>query len=303
MPTETSIGLDLGGTQVKAAAFDTSTGGILERITLPTHDGKIEDGIASFQLQTKRAHNTLEELLGAPDAAVGLSSPGLVDASGAFVRTMPGRLHGLENFLWSGFLERPAVPVLNDAHAALLGEIWNGSARGINDVILITIGTGVGGAIVSGGRLLHGHLGRAGHLGHLTVDYQGPPDICNCPGSIEDAIGKHSIRERSGGRFLSTHDLLDALETGDHEAGNIWNTSVRALGAAVASLINILDPEVVLIGGGIAEADHLLLEPLRQSLDEFEWRPDGHRVTIRKAVLGEWAGTHGAAWNAIQKEK
>ena len=159
------------------------------------------------------------------------------------------------------------------------------------------------GAIVSGGRLLRGHLGRAGHFGHLTVDHKGKLDICNCPGSIEDAIGNYTIRERSGGRFGSTRDLLAALETGDPHAGEVWSASIRALGAAVASLVNVLDPEVVLIGGGIAEADHLLLEPLQQALDEFEWRPDNHRVTIRKAELGEWAGTWGAAWNAVKSDE
>ncbi|MBW2465291.1 MAG: ROK family protein [Deltaproteobacteria bacterium] len=296
-----AIGIDLGGTRIKGASFDLESGEMLAMDTRLTDDGRTVGETPAWAVGVRDLVEALEKLLPNPGAAVGIAAPGLADPEGAFIRFMPGRLHGLQNFSWSEFLEREDVPVLNDAHAALMGEIWQGAAKGKKDVILLTIGTGVGGAIVSGGRLLHGHLGRAGHLGHLTIDYKGKPDICNCPGSIENAIGNYTIRERSEGRFSSTRDVLDAIETGDAEAGRVWSESIRALGAAIASLVNVLDPEVVLIGGGISEADHLLFDPLQEALDEFEWRPDNQKVTIRKAELGEWAGTYGAAWNAIQE--
>ena len=122
---------------------------------------------------------------------------------------LPGRLEGLEGLDWTTFLKAPiTIPVLNDAQAALLGEIWRGAALASKNVILLTLGTGVGGAAVVDGELLRGNIGRAGHLGHMSLDPDGPPDITGTPGSLEDAIGNHNIILRSGGRFHSTEVIL-----------------------------------------------------------------------------------------------
>jgi glucokinase len=224
----------------------------------------------------------------------------LAARDGTHIAFMPGRLHGLENLRWQEALHQPQpVPVLNDAHAALLGEIWQGAARGRRDVVLLTLGTGVGGAIVSDGRLLRGHLGRAGHLGHLTVDHHGPPTITGTPGGIEIAIGNATVTDRTHGRFTMTRDLAAAAQTGDAIAQAVWDESVHALAAHIAGLICALDPELIVIGGGIAELDEFLFAPLRAHLDVMEWRPQGQRVEIRKAALGNWAGAYGAAFQAL----
>ena len=216
---------------------------------------------------------------------------------------MPGRMEGLAGFDWPAFLQRE-VRVLNDAHAALLGEIWQGAAKGLRDVVLLTLGTGVGGAVVSDGRLLRGHIGRAGHLGHVSLDPHGAPDIANTPGSLEDAIGNVTIAKRSGGRFKTTRELIDAVSRGDAFAEKVWSESLRALAAGIASLINCFDPECILLGGGIAAGSRdLLLKPLEHWLEEFEWRPGGHRVRLGITALGEWAGAHGAAWNVANPER
>ena len=213
---------------------------------------------------------------------------------------MPGRLHGLENLDWARELGFPRpVPVLNDAHAALLGEVWQGAARDRRDVVLLTLGTGVGGAILSDGRLMLGHLGRAGHLGHLTVDHHGPPTITGTPGGIEIAIGNATLAARSGGRFSMTRDLAAAAQAGDAFAQQVWDESVHALAAHLAGLICALDPELIVIAGGLSELDDFLFVPLAAFLDEMEWRPNGHRVPIVKAALGSWAGTYGAAFHAL----
>ena len=200
------------------------------------------------------------------------------------------------------FLQRE-VRVLNDAHAALLGEVWQGAGKGLRDVVLLTIGTGVGGAVVSDGRLLRGHMGRAGHLGHISLDPHGDLDIANTPGSLEDAIGNASLARRSEGRFKMTRELIEALLHGDAFAAKIWDESIRALAAGIASLINCFDPECVILGGGIVAGsrDHLL-EPLERWLEKFEWRPGGRRVRLELAALGEWAGAHGAAWNMVHPD-
>jgi glucokinase len=190
--------------------------------------------------------------------------------------------------------------VLNDAHAALLGEAWVGAARGREHVVLLTLGTGVGGAIMTDGRLLRGTIGRAGHLGHACLDIDGPPSITGMPGAIEVMVGDCTLGGRSGGRFKSTKDLVAAHLVGDAGATRIWLRSVRALGCAIASYVNILDPEIVVLAGGITLAGEALLKPLRMVLDEVEWRPGGHAVPVVFAELGEWAGALGAARAALE---
>jgi len=206
----------------------------------------------------------------------------------------------MEGLVWSDYLGCESdVPVLNDAQAALAGEVWMGAAKGSTNVILLTLGTGVGGAAMVDGHLLKGHTGKAGHLGHISLDPDGLPDICGTPGSLEMAIGNCTIVERSDGRFATTHDLVKAVEEGDAGAARIWNQSVRALACAIGSFGNILDPEVAVIGGGIARASALLFEPLEQELRPVEWQTCGHRIRLAPAELGELAGAYGAAWNAL----
>jgi glucokinase len=150
------------------------------------------------------------------------------------------------------------------------------------------------------GRILHGHLGRAGHLGHVSLDANGLKDTVNTPGSLEDAIGDHTLARRSNGRFHSTAELVAAVRAGDENARKVWNDSVRALGVALSGFINLFDPELILIGGGIAEAGQDLFGPLNTVLDQFEWRPTGARVRVFKAALGPRAGAAGAAFAAKQ---
>jgi len=294
---EHAIGIDLGGTRIKTICLRTADGEIVAQDQSETRDGESPSGgtpaFAESAATTIREYQTR---FGISQPPIGVSAPGLASRDARCIAYMPGRLAGLENFDWGEFLGRPGqIPVINDAHAALLGEISRGAAQGYDDVILITLGTGVGGAIVSGGRLLRGAIGRAGHLGHLTTDFRGPADICGTPGSLEDAIGFCTLERRSGGRFHSTTELVEAAESGDAAAQEIWETSIRALAASIASLVNTLDPAAVIIGGGIAEAGAALFGPLDSILEEYEWRPAGHRVRVLPAKLGEWAGAVGAA--------
>jgi glucokinase len=293
------IGIDVGGTLIKAGLFDLGEGVLLERADAPTRDGEQEAGEPAFVAEIRRLVAGFDERAGRPADHIGISAPGLANREGSAIVCMPGRLHGLEGLNWAAVLGRK-VAVLNDAHAALLGEIWQGAAAGKRDVVLLTLGTGVGGAIVSDGKLLKGHTGKGGHLGHVTLDFMGPRDNCGMPGSLEDMIGNHNVSERTGGRFSSTRKLVAAVEAGDAGAREAWNRSVRALGVAVASCVNVVDPELVLIGGGISAAWEHIHPALQAHLEEFEWRPTGGQVEIRRAGLGEWAGTYGAVYNALQ---
>ncbi len=287
------IGIDLGGTNIKGAAFDLDLGEEIARATVPTRDGEFDDGVPAWAAGVREVLLQLEAKAGSESSVVGLSAPGLADRNHEAIRFMPGRLEGLEDFAWGTYLQRPTT-VLNDAHAALIGEIWKGAAKDVADVFLLTLGTGVGGAIVSGGQLITGHLGRAGHLGHISLDPNGQGDICGTPGSLEDRIGDCTIRHRTKGRFKSTEELVEAARSHDNDARIWWDATVTDLAAGIAGLINVLDPELILLGGGIAKAGAVLFEPLEEKLASFEWRPNDHRVKIRGVELGEWAGCYGA---------
>jgi len=291
------LGIDLGGSSIKAVAV-TPAGELLSRHNIEFDPAQNMEWAEKIRALVRH----LQHECGDPADGIGLSAPGLAAADGRSIVCMPERLQGLEGLDWTKFLSAArTVPVLNDAHAALLGEVWVGAARGLQNVIMLTLGTGVGGAAMVDGRLLRGHIGRGGHLGHSSLDPDGPPDCAGTPGSLEVAIGNCTIQERSRGRFQSTHDLIAAYLKGDAEAAAIWLKSVKALAAAVCSFINILDPEAVIIGGGIARAGTALFGPLQEFLEPIEWRPIGQRTRIISAQLGEFAGAIGAASSGLKE--
>ncbi|MCP5524709.1 MAG: ROK family protein [Verrucomicrobiales bacterium] len=291
-----AVGIDVGGSSVKAVAV-TPEGDVQSQSNRPFEPTEP----LAFARTVRDVLREVFALHGEALEAVGVSAPGLAAKDERSIAFMPGRLGGIEGLDWTDYLGAPfRVPVLNDAHAALLGEVWQGAAQGVANVFMLTLGTGVGGAAMVDGRLLKGAIGRAGHLGHICLDPDGPKDICNLPGSLEHAIGNYSLTERAQGRFATTHDLARAVAGGDSFAGEVWDRSVRRLALGVASLINVLDPERVIIGGGIAEAGATLLEPLRRHLAEYEWRPGGRSVVLVQPALGEYAGAMGSAWNALQ---
>jgi glucokinase len=289
-----AIGLDIGGTSLKSVCI-ADDGTIRRRSVVPLQIDQTD------WPQTVRQHLIQLEQQICPASAVGLAAPGIAWPDGRGIWWMQGRLAELETINWTEFLGRNvAVPVLNDAQAALLGEAWIGAAAGQRNVVLLTLGTGVGGAAIVDGHLLRGAVGRAGHIGHISLDPNGTLDITNCPGSLEDAVGNCTVAKRAGGRFASVLDLAAAAASGDAEAAKSWNASLRALAAGIASIVNVLDPQTVIIGGGIAAAKNSLFLPLSLELDRFEWRPHGHRVKIVPAALGEYAGAIGAAKNAMR---
>lgn len=294
-----AIGIDLGGTNIKAALVDTGTAQVLGTLSKPTRDGEFEGAVPRFAVTVREIVEEFETQAGAK-LRVGLSAPGLANPNGRCIDWMPGRMHGLEKFDWSASLGRECR-VLNDAHAALLGEVWAGAARDHQDVFMLTLGTGVGGAVYAGGRLLRGAIGRAGHLGHITLDVNEPCDVFGQPGSLESMLGNQTIAVRGGGRYANTHALIDAYGAGDAHATKVWLESVRQLAAGIASLINVLDPAVVIIGGGIATGGgERLFQPLAGFLDQYEWRPGGQRAQIVPAMLGDSAGCLGSVFNLLQ---
>jgi glucokinase len=287
-----AIGIDIGVTNAKAVGV-TPAGQVLFRESFETH-AESPDWPAGVKVHL----NELENAHGRA-GHVGVAAPGVAKSDGSCIRWMRGRLAEVQDLNWGEFLGR-RVPVLNDAQAALLGEVWQGAARGASNAILFTLGTGVGGAAIVDGRLLRGHLGRAGHLGHVCLDMGGERDIVGTPGSLEMMIGNYTIGQRSGGTFKTTHELVDACRRNDPAARQIWERSIEALACAIVSMVNVLDPEVVIVGGGVAVAGDVLFGRLVARACDMEWSLEGEHVRIVPASLGEYAGAIGAAWNAIE---
>ena len=290
-----TIGIDLGGSCVKAVVV-TPDGKTLTNHNLPF------DAEADMEWA-----NRLRELVqsieedqdGKPDN-MGFSAPGLAAPDGGCITHMPVRLEGLVGLNWQKFFDfSKAIPVLNDGHAALLGEAWLGAAKGFQTVILLTLGTGVGGAALVEGKLLRGRTGKAGHFAHTSLGPDGPQDDCGCPSSLELAIGNCSILERSNGRFTHTGEMMEAIENGDDEAEKIWLKSVKGLATAICSFSNILDPEAVILGGGIAKAGDRLFVPLREYLDPQLRKTDDYENKLLPAPLRAQAGANGAAANTL----
>jgi glucokinase len=288
-----AIGLDIGVTNVKAAGVSPA-GEVLFRQTFETHAESRD-----WPARVKARLSELEQGRGSAEW-LGVAAPGVARADGTAIRWMRGRLAEVQGLNWGNHLARRRVPVVNDAQAALLGEVWQGAGRGASNAILLTLGTGVGGAAMVDGHLLRGHLGRAGHLGHICLDINAEKDICNTPGSLEKMIGNYTIAARSYGAFTSTLQIVEACRQGHSGAWRVWTASLDALACGIVSLVNVLDPQLVIIGGGIAVAGDTLFEPLRTRVKEMEWSLEGEHVQIVPAMLGEFAGAIGAARNAMQ---
>ncbi|PIX58001.1 MAG: ROK family protein [Verrucomicrobia bacterium CG_4_10_14_3_um_filter_43_23] len=297
-----AIGVDLGGTNIKMLAIDEQ-GAILCEKSRPTQDYNDPQRLL-WRDNIAEMISEIEQEQGYSAKWIGLAAPGMASRDHSCILSFSGRLEGIAKLNWTDFLKRDTeVTVLNDAHAALYGEHWLGTAAGIDNVVFLTLGTGVGGAFLIDGKLIGGATGRAGHLGHTCLNPDMPKDICNSPGSIELMIGECTVKERTEGRFNETKHLVAAYLAGDKFATEIWLKSVHALACALSTFINILDPEIILLGGGISKAGDALFKPLAKFMDDVEWRPEGIQVSIQSAQLENTAGSIGAARFAMLHSK
>jgi glucokinase len=282
------IGIDIGGTNVKGVLIRNEE--IIDQKTYETRDGTDhwQESIADLFAELK---GKSEDEIG----TVGLSAPGIAAGNNRSIAYMPGRLQGLENFDWSDYLNEE-VYVLNDAHAALWAEARWGAGKGIRNIVMITLGTGVGGGLLLDGKLHEGFLKRAGHLGHVGIEASDNfPSTSGITGSLEEAIGEVSLPRRSLHRFTKTSELVKAYKRGEIWANYVWLTSVRKLALSIVSFCNAFSPELVVIAGGITKAGEDLQIPLREFLDLYEWRPGGQATPITIARYQDYAGAIGAA--------
>ena len=296
---EYSIGVDLGGTNLRAAAI-TQSGEVIAKIAGRaelTHgrDAVVDDMVASI---TKLRNDCgLGELRG-----VGIGVPGFILMEKGII-VGSNNLPEFEGFPVRDVIEqklKTSVILENDANAAALGEKWIGAGRDVDDLVLLTLGTGIGGGIISGGKVLHGYLGMAGELGHMTVVPNGNPCGCGNRGCLEKHASATAISGMARmvhlGSDPSAEDVFKMAEAGNERAKMIFDSMGSALGIAIATLVNIFNfPLFLLSGGPLPAWDHfaptMMAEVERRS---FTFR---HAKTrIDKAILGSDAGLFGAAF-------
>lgn len=297
--TPYSIGVDLGGTNLRAAAVSRD-GKILDKVSGRTQFSEGREAIVSDMVEGIEA---LREKFGREHlAGIGIGVPGFISMEEGIIRNC-NNIASLENFpIRDEIGQRLGATVIleNDANAAALGEKWIGAGRHVDDLIMLTLGTGIGGGIISGGRVLRGRQGMAGELGHITVVPYGNPCGCGNQGCVEKHASATSVTAQArmlglGDENITAREVYELAKAGNPKAQAIFNGMGEALGILLAMLINVFDFPLYLLAGGMiagwdAFAPTMIAEAKRRS---FNFRTT--MIAVEKAQLGNEAGLYGAA--------
>ncbi len=296
--TEYSIGLDLGGTNLRAAAIDRE-GRLLHLVTGHT---QYSEGREAIMADMVDAIASLRDQQGAVGlGGIGVVVPGFISLKEGVIRNC-NNIPSLENFpIREQLSQRLNAPVIleNDANAAAVGEHWIGAGRGVNDLVLLTLGTGIGGGVICDGKLVRGFMGMAGELGHITVVPNGNPCGCGNRGCLEkhaSATAISALARLLGYGDVTAKQVYERAVAGDERAREIFASMGEALGIALANLVNAFNAPLYLLSGGVIGAweffaPAMLTEARRRS---FSFRTTDTRV--EKAKLGGEAGLFGAAY-------
>ncbi len=291
------LGLDLGGTNIKVAVVEERAGdrgdGLTTIAVRESHPTEAQRGPEAVVERLAEVGRTALARHG-PVTAVGVGIAGIYDEEGRAVLlpNLPGEWRGVPvQAPLAKALGRP-VALVNDARAFSLAESLLGAARGLGTVVCLVLGTGVGGGVVVGGRLLLG-TGIAGEIGHQTVQFGGPPCGCGNAGCAE-ALTRADVFARLGGR-ATAQEVYEAARDGDAKARAAVEHVVRWLGVALANAYVLLAPDAFVVGGGIAAAGDLLLGPLEEEVRRHVFLAPPERVRVLPGALGPYAGAAGAA--------
>ena len=285
--------MDLGGTTIRAAVVDDSDT-IVTRVQRPTPLASQVDLLAALE-------GAIGELLGPEIAAIGVAVPSRIDrVRGRAVSSTNVPLEHLDlRAVLTRRFDRP-VEIENDATAAAIGEWQLGAGRGVRNMVMLTLGTGVGGGLILDGRPFRGATGAAAEIGHITVELDGPRCQGTCEGrghleGLASGTAADTLARELFGPTADAHTLVAAAEAGDTAAVAALAKIGRYLGAGIASLVNLLEPELIVVGGGFSAAGGLLLDPARLVLARDGLTPGRDTVRIVLAELGPDAGLVGAA--------
>ena len=305
--TKYLVGVDLGGTNIVVGALAEDGSDVIALRSEPTRADQGADQVVDRII--RMIDTVIAETIAQTGArrddmiGVGVGAPGPLDRDRGIVITTPNL--GWTNFpLRDVIAERTRLPVRidNDANCATLGEWWLGAAKGANNVIGMTIGTGIGGGIILGGRLYHGSSDMAGEIGHATIDITGRRCKCGNYGCLEAYASGPSIADRAR-EALSGDDALmvrmvggdpakitaatvyEAAKKGDDVALDVVRETSRFLGAGVANLLNIFNPDIVVICGGVTQAGETLFAPLRREVRKRAFKPAVEACQIVPGIL------------------
>ncbi len=287
------IGLDIGGNQIKAVTF-TREEGVLGKLTRPTGRGKPADLVERIvRIVTEMTKGRKPERIGLGICALCDRVQGRIIASGAFPK--------LRNFKIGETLGQALdvpVSVMNDAMMATYGEWKMGAGKEKEDFVLFCIGAGVSGGAVSGGKLLVGHTRNFGGFGHISVDPDGPPCICGNRGCL-CILGSSAGLARHYRDIThvdkSPEEVSALVSEGDEAANQALVQTCRCLALGIGAAINVMDPELVLIGGGMASLGDMLLDPLKKEVMGCVFPEKIAEINIECGHLGNYAGAIGAA--------
>ena len=312
-------GLDMGGTNIRCAAVSVAGEVLLMEHgpSLASRDAAaVADNIAA---QTLHLLDSARRRGLGPPRAIGVAVPGPLDVHTGTVMQAP------HVAAWRGYPLRRKLETLigrkivldNDANAWALGEYWRGAAQGRRDVVLLTLGTGVGGGLIVAGRLVHGRSGMAGELGHVTVAEDGPPCDCGSHGCLESYASASGLRGlieqrlhlRAGAALppeivdnegnFSVRGLTAQARKGDRLALDAFATAGHYLGIAIASFLNTFNPELVVIGGGVAGALPYMRKTMTVQVRARAFTAIAAQAKIVRAALGPLGGVVGAAYAAL----
>lgn len=297
------VGVDIGATAIKAALVSRA-GAPIESFHEPSP--RTSSALRGFvQSVLKRAPAQL--------CGIGVGCRGVIDTATSRVNSLPGELNFLEGHCLADVIDAGSLPVLadNDARTALVAEVLWGAARGRRNVVMLTLGTGVGGAVLVDGTILRGASGAAGHLGHMSLDPHGGLCICGSYGCVETRFSSRAIESdylahlhraapatlSSGqaGQPPSTQAIFRAAAGGDESARCVVDRALHSLTATLVSVLHIFDPELLIIGGNIAEAGPQLLSPIQGEIARRTRILLGREVPIVFQSLIGYGGVTGAA--------
>lgn len=306
------IGVDVGGTNVKVALVD-KTGSIVYSDTVPTraemgYEYTISNIIKAIQDLMKESKVSKESIEG-----IGFGFPGQIDCDNGIVRLAPN-IPGWVNIPIAEIVSKEfgiPVKVDNDVRCAALAELNYGAGKGAKNMICITVGTGIGSGIILNGKLVRGASNAAGELGHIKLQMEGGP-ICGCgdTGCLEAfasgpaivALAEEYIKGGKSTKYrelanpdITPYIVAEAAKQGDVVAKKIFEIVGGYIGIGLASVVNLLNPEKVVIGGGVADAGDLLFNPIKKTLSERTMPIQGAAVEIVHAELGNTAGVIGAS--------
>jgi glucokinase len=308
------LGVDIGGTTVKQGVIDAASGKIVLESSFPTPQTGSRDVAKAIAERVREIESSYPEIV-----RMGVGVPGAMNRDRSLVRYPPNLLgwkeEPLKAYIEELLPEMERIEVDNDANVAALAEAHHGAGRGLSHFLLVTLGTGIGGAIYSSEQkfvgIYRGASGGAGEFGHTTIDLNGPQCNCGSHGCIEAYLGQHYLSERTRKKLMddpSIQSLLrseeneltpklisEAMNVGDAFARSVFEEAGMLLGVALANVANLLDMHTFIIGGGVAEAGEVLFDAALAALRSRVLANLRPVVEIRKAQFGNRAGMIGAA--------